>query len=206
MAFLLTESLKNLVRHRRRYLPLGILLFFCALLSGAMLTLAAAAKQYLANHPLPDALDAVLSAQRTNLLALDSRASLAEAGILLVSAAALFYVSSLAVNERIGDTGILCALGVSKSTVLGGMLTELAVLSALTLLPGCILGKAFAVFRLRTQVQSELLPKEILAFLSGGTQTALLILSAAVLLLLPLGILTVKTAQSDPISLLSERK
>lgn len=205
MPFILSDSLKNLLRYRKRYLPLGCLLLVCALLSGGILTLASAAKQYLEATPFSDSMDPLVSAMRGNVVSLDSTASLAQAGVLSVSVIALFYVSSMAVNERMGNMGILYSVGLSGKTILGGMLLEIAALACLTLLPGCVIGKTAAEAWLHAQVSSGVMPGEICAYLAGGTQTAVLLIFAAVILLLPVGILIIKIAKSDPCDLLGER-
>lgn len=196
MQFLFSDSMKNLLRHRKRYLLLGVLLFGCALLSGYFLTAAAAAKQYLAAYPVDKVTDPFIDAMRPDILRLDSRSSITQAGVLLVSAAAIFYASSAAAGERIPDTYIMWSLGISKASALLGLTVELITLSALTQLPGYLLGRAASICILRQQVSAGTLPEAILDFTSAGIQDALWLLCSAVLLLLPIAVMAVKIVSS----------
>jgi len=206
MRFVILDSVKNLRRHGKRYFLLGSLLFLCALLSGAALTLASCAKLYLAHTPIPDAFDEIFSTQMHRVLSLDSAASASQAGILLVSAAALFYASSIAVNERMGDIGILYSIGLSGKTVFCGMLLEIGMLACLTLVPGCMIGRRVASLWICAQAAAGTLPPEMPGYIKGAGQTAVLLVFTCVILLFPAGSLAVRIAKSDPCDLLRERK
>ena len=197
MLFLFTDSLKNLVRHRKRYLLLGILLFGCTVLSGFFITSAIAAKQYLTENPFSEISDELLKSMRPALLKLDSRSSLSQAAVLLVSAAALIFSASAAVGERIGDVRILRSLGLPSSVIAGGLLIELTALSLMTQLPAYIIGRYAASAVLHGKVKEGVYPAELLLHIPGSRTTLFGLLFSLLLLLIPAVFMISKLIRSD---------
>lgn len=199
MSFLFTDSLKNLVRHRKRYLLLGILLFGCTVLSGFFITSAIAAKQYLAENPFSEISDELLKSMRPALLKLDSRSSLSQAAVLLVSAAALIFSSSAAVGERLNDVQILRSLGLTSSVIAGGLLIELTALSLMTQLPAYIIGRFAASAVLHQNAAKGVYPAELLSYIPGSRTTLLGLAFSLLLLLIPAAVMISKLIRSDVI-------
>ena len=195
--FVFCDCIKNLLRYRKRYIPIGLLMLGCARLSGYFLTSAAAAKGYLDAYPFDTLTDPAVEAMRPYILKLDSRSSITGAGVLLVSAAAMVYSSSAAVGERISGMNLLYALGISKGTVFSGMLSEIAALALTFELTGYLCGKHAAVSFLTSQVSGGKLPEELLAFTAGREQDILFFVFSVMLLLIPLAVFAVKILFSD---------
>lgn len=197
MLFLFTDSLKNLVRHRKRYLLLGILLFGCTVMSGFFLTSAAAAKQYLAENPFSEITDELLKSMRPALLKLDSRSSLSQAAVLLVSAAALIFSSSAAVGERKNDVIILRSLGLPSSVIAGGLIIELSALSLMTQLPAYIIGRGVSSAILHQKAAEGVYPAELLTYIPGIRSTLPGLLFSVLFLLIPAAVIISRLIRSD---------
>lgn len=197
MLFWICDSMKNLLRYRKRYIPIVILMLGCAFLSGYFLTSAAAARGYLDAYPFDTLTDPAVEAMRPYILKLDSKSSITSAGVLLVFSAAIVYSSSAAVGERISVMKILYSLGISGKKIFSGMLFEIAVLACSAELTGYLIGKYAAVLHLTSQVSGGKLPEELLDYTSGAGQDILWFVFSIILLLIPMAVFAWKILDSD---------
>ena len=209
--FLIRNALCNIVRQRGRYRVLVPLLVVCALLTGVFMTAAVPCRMYADRaHPtdfdLSDEEAAAASEREERARKLGESATLLSFSVLFVGAAAVLYVSSLMIGERMFDVGILYAVGLSRGQIFGTLFLELFTACAGSLVCGLAAGGAIARAYLRREVAALRLPEEILSHLGGGAADALCLLAALVILLIPLLKLTVRLIRTNPTALLAERK
>jgi len=205
------NSLKNILRQYRRYRVLIPLLLVCALLSGAFLTLAVPCRVY--SDQKSAYKDAAAEEEAVRLAEQDDRArdlgetaSLLQFGVMLVGAAAILYVSSLMIGERMFDVGILYSLGLSRGQIFVSMLIELVTVCAGTITVGLAVGRVAAEAYLKHRIAEQILPEEILYYMETGTAEMLCIAVSAGILILPVLRLTVRLLRTDPCGFLRDRK
>lgn len=210
--FLVTNSLKNIIRQRRRYRLFIPLLFVCSLLVGTFTTLVLSSRLYLDYiGQMPPQLSMtveesnLLSEQRSNTANLGTTATVMQMAVFIISAAAVFYVASLMIGARFYDVGVMYSVGVTRRQIFLSFFVELETVCVTTLSVGFLLGHAAAVLYLNQQVSKKILPSEILDFTSGGTTGMVCVLIAAFILLLPLIGLVKRIISASPNELLHKQ-
>ena len=205
------NSLMNILRQYRRYRVLIPLLLACALLSGTFLTLAVPCRIY--SDQKSTYKDAAAEEEAVRLAEQDDRArdlgetaSLLQFGVMFVGAAAILYVSSLMIGERMFDVGILYSLGLSRGQIFVSMLIELVTVCAGTITVGLAVGRVTAEAYLKHRIAEQILPEEILYYMETGTAEMLCIAVSAGILILPVLRLTVRLLRTDPCGFLRDRK
>ena len=140
------NALKNISRQKKRYRLFIPLLLCCAILSGLFLTIAAPCRAYtdsVKTDPLRYTAEeaAQITAMEDHVRRTGQSASKAQIGILVVGAAAVFYVASLMIGERFTDVGILFSLGLTRGQIFVSLLTELGTVCVLSLGAGLWLAR-----------------------------------------------------------------
>lgn len=204
MKFLIRNSLLNIIRQRRRYCILGIMLLLCALLYGAVLPISSAARAYLDYAEGNESIGSSEETQAVNVLA--SEVSAYESGILVVGCVVIFYVSAMTVNKRISDAGILFALGMNKRAIFFGFFVEITVFSMSVLLLGYTVGGIAARIWTEYKVAVGDLTEELLRYYGQAGDTVKFILCSILLCGIPIIMLTEKIRRCSPVDLLRERK
>lgn len=210
-SFVFTNAVKNIFRQRRRYAVFGILILLSAGLSVFVLSVVAPARMYAADMRglYGGAVD--MASEEYAFIReaeqLNSTLSLMQAGILVVGGVALAYVSSMVVNERLYDAGVLYAIGLDKSRLFVSFLTEILVFCAAVIAVGSVIGYTSAYVFLCLRIEAGSLEEEIMTYFRMGSSTFLIVAVVAFLLiLLPVAQLSLRVAKSSPVSLLKERK
>jgi len=211
--FLFSNAVRNIGRQRKRYAVFGILIFLAAVSSVFILSVVAPARMYaedLRNRTAGIILTEEDEAQYNmtrEANRLNSTFSLMQAGILVVSGVALGYVSSMVINERLFDAGVLCAIGLSKRQIFFSFLWEILVFCAAVIGTASVIGYTSAYVFLRSYVSTGRLGGEIMDYFGTGGVTFVIVAAVAFLLiLLPVAQLSARIAKSSPAALLSERK
>lgn len=209
--FIFINAVKNIFRQRRRYLIFGVLIFLVAASSVFILSIVAPARMYAADmRGLYSGVMDVASEEYAFIREaeqLNSTFSLMQAGVLVVSGVALAYVSSMGVNERLYDAGVLYAIGLDKSRIFISFLTEILVFCAGVIAMGSVVGYTSAYAFLCLRIESGRLEEEIMTYFRMGSNTFLIVAVVAFLLiLLPVVQLSSRVAKLSPVSLLKERK
>ncbi len=205
------NALRNIRRQYRRYRILIPLLLVCALLTGTFLTVAVPCRLY-SDQPkefseFGTEEEAVRQAARDDRAReLGESASLLQFGVMFIGAAAVLYVSSLMIGERMFDVGILYSIGLSRGQIFVSMLIELLTVCAGTLAAGLAVGRIAAEGYLNRQVSEQILPEEVLRYTETGTAEMLCIAVSAGILLLPVFRLAVRLLRTDPCGFLRDRK
>lgn len=211
--FVFTNAVNNIFRQRKRYMIFGILILLASMFSVFILSIVTPVRMYaedMRNQSAGIILDAEDEAQYDMIREanqLYSTFSLMQAGILVVSGVALAYVSSMVINERLYDAGVLYAIGLDKFRVFISFLTEILVFCAAVIGLGSVTGYVSAYVFLRSCVSAGRLGVEIMTYFGLGVSTFLIVAVVAFLLiLLPVVQLSSRIAKSSPVSLLKERK
>lgn len=211
--FVFANAVKNIFRQRKRYMIFGILILLASMFSVFILSIVTPVRMYaedMRNQSAGIILDAEDEAQYDMIREanqLYSTFSLMQAGILVVSGVALAYVSSMVINERLYDAGVLYAIGLDKFRVFISFLTEILVFCAAVIGLGSVTGYVSAYVFLRSCVSAGRLGAEIMTYFGLGVSTFLIVAVVAFLLiLLPVVQLSSRIAKSSPVSLLKERK
>lgn len=205
------HALRNIRRQYRRYRVLIPLLLVCALLSGAFLTIAVPCRMY-SDQPkefteFSAEEEAIRQAAREERArSLGESASLLQFGVMFIGAAAVWYVSSLMIGERMFDVGILYSVGLSRGQIFFSLSLELLTAGAGTLAVGLTVGRMAAKGYLKQQTAEQVLPEEILRYMETGTAEVLCLAVSAGILLLPVLRLTAKLLRTDPCGFLRDRK
>ena len=143
------NALRNIRRQYRRYCVLIPLLLVCAVLNGIFLTVAVPCRLY-SDQPKEfsefyteeEAIQQAAQDERTRDLG--ESASLLQFGVMFIGAAAVLYVSSLMIGERMLDVGILYSIGLSRGQIFVSLLIELLTLGVGTLAVGLAVGRISA--------------------------------------------------------------
>ena len=209
--FLIENALRNIGRQRGRYRVLLPLLLVCALLTGVFTTVAvpcrmAADRGSTADLDMTDEEAAAVSERDERARRLGESATLLSFSVLLVGAVAVLYVSSIMIGERMFDVGILYAVGLSRGQIFATLFLELFTACTAALVCGLAFGRMIAGAYLRREIAMARLPEGILSYMGGGTSEALTLGAALVILLIPIGKLTVRLMRTNPTDLLAERK
>lgn len=211
--FVFANAVKNIFRQRKRYMIFGILILLASMFSVFILSIVTPVRMYaedMRNQSAGIILDAEDEAQYDMIREanqLYSTFSLMQAGILVVSGVALAYVSSMVINERLYDAGVLYAIGLDKFRIFISFLTEILVFCAAVITVGSVTGYVSAYAFLRSYVSSGRLGAEIMHYFGLGISTFLIVAAVSFLLiLLPVAQLSSRIAKSSPVSLLKERK
>lgn len=203
-AFLIKNSLLNIIRQRRRYCILGIMLLLCSLLYGAVLPISGAAKAYLSNEQMSESIEGYEKTRAINVLASETAAYVA--GITIVGCVVIFYASAMTVNKRISDAGILFALGMNKRAIFFGFFVEITVFSMAVLLLGYTAGGIAARIWIEYKVAAGDLTEELMKYYGNAGDTVKFILCSIILCIIPIITLAQKIGSCSPIDLLRERK
>ena len=209
--FLLQNALRNIVRQRGRYRVLIPLLLVCALLTGVFLTVAVPCRMYMdrgsaVEIDVTDEEAAAAAEREERARQLGESATLLSLCVLLVGAAAVLYVSSIMIGERMFDVGILYAVGLSRGQIFATLFLELFAACAAALACGLAAGGMIAGAYLRREIASLRLPEEILSRTGVGLSETLCLLAALAILLIPILKLTARLLRTNPTVLLAERK
>ena len=205
------NALRNIRRQYRRYCVLIPLLLVCAVLNGIFLTVAVPCRLY-SDQPKEFSEfyteeEAIRqAAQDERARDLGESASLLQFGVMFIGAAAVLYVSSLMIGERMLDVGILYSIGLSRWQIFISLLIELLTVGVGTLAVGLAGGRIFAEWYLKQQIAEQVLPEEILRYMETGTAEMLCLVVSAGILLLPVLGLTVRLLRTDPCGFLRDRK
>lgn len=205
------NSLRNIRRQYRRYRILVPLILICAVLTGIFMTVAVPCRLYTDGRSLapPDfaAEDAeLLAKQDERVRELGESASMLQFGVSLIGAAAILYVSSLMIGERLFDVGILYSIGLSRGQIFLSLVIELTALCGITLITGLTLGRLGAILYLKHGIAGQILPAQLTQYMNGGISGLLCVITAVCILLLPVLGLAVKLMKTDPNGFLRERK
>ncbi len=211
--FLIRNALGNIGRQRGRYRVLLPLLLVCALLTGVFTTVAVPCRMYAdqgSTHTevfdVTDEEAAAASEREDRARRLGESATLLSFSVLLVGAVAVLYVSSIMIGERMFDVGILYAVGLSRGQIFRTLFLELFTACTAALVCGLAAGRMIAGAYLRREIASARLPEEILFHMGGGMSEMLCLGAALLILLIPIGKLTVRLMRTNPTDLLAERK
>ena len=209
--FLIQNAIRNIGRQRGRYRVLVPLLLACALFSGVFMTVAVPCRicAERGSEPRLDVTDgeAVFFADREeSARRLGESATVLSLCVFVVGAAAVLYVSSLMIGERIFDVGILYAVGLSRGQIFATLFLELFAVCAASLGCGLAVGRMIGGAYLRREIASLRLPDEVLSHMGGGLSETLCLLAASAILLIPMLKLTFRLLRTDPARLLAERK
>lgn len=209
--FLIRNALRNIGRQRGRYRVLLPLLLVCALLTGVFTTVAvpcrmAADRGSTADLDMTDEEATAVSERDERARRLGESATLLSFSVLLVGAVAVLYVSSIMIGERMFDVGILYAVGLSRGQIFATLFLELFTACTAALVCGLAVGRMIAGAYLRREIAIARLPEGILSYMGGGTSEALTLGAAFLILLIPIGKLTVRLMRTNPTDLLAERK
>ncbi len=211
--FLIQNALKNIGRQRGRYRILLPLLLVCALLTGVFTTVAVPCRMVADRGSTHTALSDVTDEEAAAADERDDRArqlgesaTLLSFSVLFVGAVAVLYVSSIMIGERMFDVGILYAVGLTRGQIFLTLFIELFTACTAALVCGLAAGRMIAGAYLRQEVASLRLPEGILSYMGGGVSEALTLGAALVILLIPIGKLTVRLIRTTPTELLAERK
>ena len=211
--FLIQNALKNIGRQRGRYRVLIPLLLVCALLTGVFMTVAVPCRivsdrgsTHTAVLDVTDEEAAAANERDDRARQLGESASLLSFSVLLVGAVAVLYVSSIMIGERMFDVGILYAVGLTRGQIFATLFLELFAACTAALVCGLAAGRMIAGAYLRREVAALRLPDEILSCMGGGVSEALCLGAALLILLIPIGRLTVRLIRTNPADLLAERK
>ena len=206
--FPITDALKNIYRQRKRYRIFISLLLLCALLSGVFLSVAVPCRLYSdrVNGTVYSEEEAMqIQAMDDNVRQLGQTAAMVQIGILLVGAAAVFYVSALMIGERFYDIGILFSIGLSKGQIFLSLFTEMFTVCLLSLGGGLVTGSSLGRFWLRYQIGIGILPEGLSACMDSRAYIPVCIAAAAGILLIPLIRLVFRLLRTDPTVLLRDR-
>jgi len=211
--FLIQNAFSNIVRQRGRYRILLPLLLVCALLNGIFTTVAVPCRMYADRGSTHDeALDitdeeaAAVSERDDRARQLGESATLLSFSVLLVGAVAVFYVSSIMIGERMFDVGILYAVGLSRGQIFVTLFIELFTACTAALVCGLAVSRMIAGVYLRHEIAMTRLPEGILSYMGVGMSEALTLGAALLILLIPIGKLTVRLMRTNPTDLLADRK
>ena len=211
--FLIQNAFRNIRRQRGRYRVLLPLLLVCALLIGVFTSVAAPCRMYAdrgsartGTLDVTDEAAAAASERDDRARRLGESATLLSFSVLLVGAVAVFYVSSIMIGERMFDVGILYAVGLSRGQIFRTLFLELFTACTAALVCGLAAGRGIAGAYLRREITAVRLPEGILSYMSGGVSEALTLGAALLILLIPIGKLTVRLMRTNPTDLLAERK
>ena len=211
--FLMQNALRNIGRQRGRYRVLMPLLLVCALLTGVFTSVAVPCRMAAdRGSTYAEALDVtdeeVLAASEREDRArrLGESATLLSFSVLLVGAVAVLYVSSIMIGERMFDVGILYAVGLSRGQIFWTLFLELFAACTAALVCGLAAGRMIAGAYLRREIAAARLPEGILSCMGGGVAEMLCLGAALLILLIPIGKLTVRLMRTNPTDLLAERK
>ncbi len=205
------NALKNIRRQHRRYRVMVPLILICALLTGVFMTIAVPCRMYSDQaNMVPQNLtadEAVLrNEQDDRARNLGESASMIQFSVMLIGAAAVLYVSSLMIGERMFDVGVLYSIGLSRGQIFFSLFMELTVLCGGTLVIGLNLGRLVAALYLKHQITQQILPEEIMQYMNSGASEFLCIMVSVCILLLPIMRLAGKLLKTDPNGFLRERK
>ena len=211
--FLIQNALRNIGRQRGRYRVLLPLLVVCALLTGVFMTVAVPCRMYAdggSTHmealEFTDEEAAAVNKRDEHTRRLGESATLLSFSVLLVGAVAILYVSSIMIGERMFDVGILYAVGLSRRQIFSTLFLELFTACTAALVCGFAVGRMVAGAYLRREIAALRLPAGILSYMDNGVSEALCLVVALVILLIPIGKLTVRLMRTNPTNLLAERK
>ena len=211
--FLIQNAFKNIGRQRGRYRVLLPLLLVCALLTGVFTTVAVPCRMYAdrrSTHAeafdITDEEAAAASERDDRARRMGESATLLSFSVLLVGAVAILYVSSIMIGERMFDVGILYAVGLSRGQIFETLFLELFTACTAALVCGLAAGRMIAGVYLRHEIAMTRLPEGILSYMGVCMSEALTLGAALLILLIPIGKLTVRLMRTNPTDLLAERK
>ncbi len=208
----ITNAIKNISRQCKRYRILAPLILIFAVLTGIFMTIAVPCRMYTDERPtefyydIDDPTAELRGEQNDRVRSLGQSATLIQFAVMFVGAVAVFYVSSIIINERLFDVGIYYSIGLSRGQIFASLFIELFALCGSITAVGFFAGRIGAVLYLKSQIKAQLLPEGILGYMGSGISGVLCVAASVCIILLPLLILAVKLMKTNPTGFLRDRK
>ncbi len=201
--FFITNSLKGIIRNRRRYLLLGIIVFAVTAAVIGSLLLSEAANDFISEHKTEiDSYD--FEYYNDKIKPIESIFFFSN--ILIISFAflgviTLVFITMLLLNDRIYEVGILYSIGMNKVYIYFSLLFETAVFLLMVISAGIITAAITLYIFFSSGAVADLR-----IYMALDYKSFLLVISiSSVLILIPSLLTLVKVVNSSPLTLLKNK-